>query len=292
MAEKGTSQIRTIGVVGCGLMGAGIVEVCARKGYSVVTSEISEELLEHGMGIVKKSLARGLERGKLTQEDHDAALGLIKGTTDYADFGECDLVIEAVPENVELKKKVFATIDEIVPPHAIIASNTSSISLTTLAAATNRPDQVIGLHFFNPVPVMKLLEIVKALQTSEETFARAQAFGEGLGKTIVVAEKDNPGFIVNLLFIPYGMNAIRALEEGVATKEDFDTGMKLGMGHPMGPFELMDFVGLDTMLNIADAMLAETGDSRYAAPPMLRRLVAAGHMGRKSGRGFYDYSKK
>ena len=284
-----TTTIQNVGVVGVGLMGAGIVEVLARHGYNVVAREINQELLHGGLARLRKSLDRGLDKGKLTSAEHAAALDRVRGTTEMADFADCDLVIEAAIENVELKKAIFAELDAITPPHAILASNTSSISITTMAAATKRPGQVIGLHFFNPVPVMPLLEIVRGLQTSEDTFAAARAFGDSVNKKIVVAVKDNPGFLVNLLFIPSGMDAIRALEQGFGTKEDFDTAMKLGMNHPMGPFELMDFVGLDTMLFIADAMYGETHDPRYAAPPLLRRMVTAGRLGRKSGRGFYEY---
>lgn len=291
MAEK-APNIHTIGVVGCGLMGAGIVEVCARTGYDVVVSEVTQELLDGGMARLRKSLDRGLDKGKVTVEEHDAALGRMRGTTDMGDFAACDLVIEAAVERLDLKRQIFAELDRIASPHAVLASNTSSISITKLAAATKRPEQVIGLHFFNPVPIMALLEIVRGLRTSDETFAAARAFGEGLGKTIVVASKDNPGFIVNLLFIPYGLDAIRGLEQGVASRDDFDTAMRLGMNHPMGPFALMDFVGLDTVLNIAEAMYDETRDPRYAAPPLLRRMVTAGLLGRKSGRGFYDYQEK
>ena len=283
--------ITNIGVVGCGLMGAGIVEVCARKGYHVTVREVNQEILHAGLGRLRTSLDKGLERGKLTAEEHAEALDRVRGTTEFDDLADCDLVIEAVIEQLETKLATFAELDRVTPRHAILASNTSSISITKIATATKRPDQVIGLHFFNPVPVMPLLEIVRGLQTSDETFAAAQAFGTALGKTMVVAQKDNPGFLVNLLFVPYGLDAIRGLEQGFGTKEDFDTAMKLGMNHPMGPFELMDFVGLDTMLFIADAMHAETHDPRYAAPPLLRRMVTAGRMGRKSGRGFYDYAK-
>jgi 3-hydroxybutyryl-CoA dehydrogenase len=289
MSEESTSSIQNVGVVGCGLMGAGIVEVCARRGFNVVAREVNQEVLHAGLGRLRSSLDKGLERGKLTAEAHAAALDRVRGTTDLADMADCDLVIEAAVESVPLKREIFAELDRVTPPTAILASNTSSISITTLAAATRRPTQVIGLHFFNPVPVMPLLEIVRGLQTSDATYSAARDFGTALGKTMVVAQKDNPGFIVNLLFVPYGLDAIRGLEAGVASKEDFDTAMKLGMNHPMGPFELMDFVGLDTMLFIADAMYAETLDARYAAPPLLRRMVTAGQLGRKSGRGFYEY---
>ncbi len=283
--------LRTIGVVGCGLMGAGIVEVCARAGHPVVVSEVSQDALHAGLGRLRGSLDRGLERGKLSAEEHAATLDRVRGTTDLADFGDCDLVIEAVLENLDAKREIFARLDAVTPRHAILASNTSSISITKLATATARPEQVIGAHFFNPVPVMPLLEIVRGLQTSDATYEALRAFGQSLDKQIVVALKDNPGFIVNLLFVPYGLDAIRGLEQGVATKEDFDTAMRLGMNHPMGPFELMDFVGLDTMLFIADAMYEETRDPRYAAPPLLRRMVAAGHHGRKTGQGFYAYRR-
>jgi 3-hydroxybutyryl-CoA dehydrogenase len=285
------SPIRRVGVVGCGLMGAGIAEVCARTGRDVVVSEVNQDLLQSGLARLRKSLDRGLEKGKMTPEEHADALGRVRGTTDVADFGECDLVVEAAIENLDLKRDVFRSLDGAAPAHALLASNTSSISITKLAAATKRPAQVLGLHFFNPVPVMPLLEIVRGLETSDAAFERARAFGSSLGKTIVVAANDNPGFIVNLLFIPYGLDAIRGLEQGVASKEDFDTAMRLGMNHPMGPFELMDFVGLDTMLFIADAMYDDTHDPRYAAPPLLRRLVTAGRLGRKTGQGFYQYPR-
>ena len=233
---------------------------------------------------------QGVERGKLAQADMDAALARITGTTSLDDFRGCDIVIEAVLENMAEKKSVFAALDAILAPHAIIASNTSSLCITEMASVTKRGDKVLGLHFFNPVPVMPLLEIVRTILTSEETLAIAKQFGASLGKTMVVA-KDAPGFIVNLLLIPYALDAVRALENGVASKEDMDTAIKLGLNHPMGPFTLLDFVGLDTTLFIADAMYQEFKDPRYAAPPLLRRMVLAGHLGRKSGKGFYDYSK-
>jgi 3-hydroxybutyryl-CoA dehydrogenase len=282
-------EIRSVGVVGCGLMGAGIVEVSARSGYDVTVREVSQELLHAGLARLRASLDTALAKGKLSEAAHAEALDRVRGTIRLDDLADCDLVIEAAVENMGLKRDIFAELDRLVDPAAILASNTSSISITTLAAATDRPAQVIGLHFFNPVPVMPLLEIVRGFQTGDETFAVARAFGESLDKQIVVAQRDNPGFLVNLLFIPYGMDAIRALEQGIGSKEDFDMAMKLGMGHPMGPFRLMDFVGLDTMLFIADAMYDETKDPRYAAPPLLRRMVTAGHLGKKSGRGFYEY---
>ncbi len=289
MNSQEPQRIEVVGVVGCGLMGAGIVEVCARSGLAVVASEVDQEALHSGLGRLRKSLDRALDRGKIDKAAHAETLDRVRGTTDLEDLADCDLVIEAVVESLKVKRQLFERLDEICEDRAILASNTSSISITKLAAATDRPEQVIGAHFFNPVPVMPLLEIVRGLQTSEVTYQALRDFGQRLGKQIVVALKDNPGFIVNLLFVPYGLDAIRGLEQGVATMEDFDTAMRLGMNHPMGPFELMDFVGLDTMLFIADAMYEETRDPRYAAPPRLRQMVAAGHMGRKSGHGFYDY---
>lgn len=285
-------NIDTIGVVGCGLMGSGIVEVCARSGLDVVVREVTQEALHAGLGRLRSSLDKGLERGKIDQASHAAALDRVRGTTELEDLGACDWVIEAAVEDLAIKQEIFRQLDGILPEGAVLSSNTSSISITKIAAATGRPERVIGTHFFNPVPVMPLLELVRGLATSDETYQDARALGERLGKEIVLCQKDAPGFIVNRLFIPYGLDAIRALEEGVATREDFDTAMRLGMSHPMGPFTLMDFVGLDTMLFIADAMYEESKDPRYAAPPLLRQMVAAGHLGRKSGRGFYDYRRR
>jgi 3-hydroxybutyryl-CoA dehydrogenase len=282
--------VKTIGVVGCGLMGAGIVETCARAGYSVIVREVNDELLQRGLKRIGASMAKGVEKGKLAQADMDAAMARIAGTLSLADFKGCDLVVEAAVENMELKKTIFTELDTICRPDAILASNTSSLCVTEMAAATERPDKVLGLHFFNPVPVMPLLEIVRALLTSDETVELGRALGDRLGKTVVVA-KDRPGFIANLLFVPYALDAIRWLDAGLASKEEIDTTMKLGFNHPMGPFTLMDFVGLDTLLFIADAMYAEFKDPRYAAPPLLRRMVQAGLFGRKSGRGFYTYTK-
>ena len=285
-----TQGIQRVGIVGCGLMGAGIAEVCARSGYTVVVREVNGELLQAGMARINGSLDKAVARGKLPAADRDQARARIIGTTDLGAFAGCDLVIEAITENLALKRKVFADLDAVTPAHTILASNTSSLAVTEMAAATKRPTQVLGLHFMQPVPVMPLLEIVRTFLTSEETFQQAKAFGESLGKTIVVS-KDTPGFIVNLLLIPYLLHAIEALEKGVATKEDFDTAIKLGLNHPMGPFTLLDFVGLDTTLFIADAVFEETKDPRFAAPPLLRRMVSAGYLGRKSGKGFYEYGR-
>jgi 3-hydroxybutyryl-CoA dehydrogenase len=281
-------DIKLIGVVGMGLMGSGIVEACARAGFEVIAREINEDLVARGLSNIRASMERGVKRGKLQQADLDAALARIRGTTALGDLKDCDLVIEAAVENMALKKTIFTELDAITRPEAILASNTSSLSITEIASATERPGQVLGLHFFNPVPVMPLIEAVRGLLTSEETLQVAQMLGARLDKRVIYA-KDNPGFIVNLLLVPYLFDAIRALESGVATKEDIDTGIRLGLNHPMGPFTLMDFVGLDTCLFIGDAMYQEFKDARYAAPPLLRRMVTAGLLGRKSGRGFYSY---
>lgn len=281
-------EIKTVGVVGCGLMGSGIAETCARNDYTTIVREINDELVETGRSRITSSMDRGLERNKLSQEEYDQAWDNLSFTTDLADFADCDLVVEAVVENMDLKKDVFEQLDEIVPPNALIASNTSSLSITEMASVTERRPQVLGMHFFNPVPVMPLIELVRGLETSDETIEAARAFGETLDKDIIVA-KDNPGFIVNLLLIPYLLDAIRWYEAGLATKEDIDKGIELGLRHPMGPLTLLDFVGLDTTLFIADAMYDEFKDPRYAAPPLLRRMVTAGHLGKKSGKGFYDY---
>ncbi|MBI2845033.1 MAG: NAD(P)-binding domain-containing protein [Chloroflexi bacterium] len=281
-------EIKKVGVVGCGQMGSGIAEVCARAGYEVVVSEVNEELLKKGLGRIQTSLAKAVERGKISAADRDAAWEKIRGTAHLEDFSACDLIIEAVVENLEEKKKVFSALDKICPAHTILASNTSSLSVTEMAAATSRPDRVLGLHFFNPVPVMPLLEMVRTILTSNEAYQTARNFGETLGKKVILAP-DTPGFIVNYLLVPFLLDAIRALEHGLATKEEIDQGIVLGLNHPMGPFTLADFIGLDTVLYIADAMYQEVKDPRFAAPVLLRRMVAAGKLGRKTGEGFYKY---
>lgn len=281
-------DITTVGVVGAGLMGSGIVEQCARSGYRVVLREVDDEAIERGLARINASMARAVERGKLTNEERDSASAKISSSTDLADLSDCDLVIEAITENLPLKQDIFRTLDEIVRPDVILASNTSSVSITALGSVTRRPDKVAGVHFFNPVPVMKLVELVTALESSPETMTRLREFGASLGKEVVIA-KDTPGFIVNFLLVPYLLDAVRAVENGMATKEDIDTGIHLGLNHPMGPITLLDYVGLDTTLYIADVMYEELRDTRYAAPPLLRKMVHAGRMGRKSGRGFYDY---
>lgn len=283
-------EIKKVGVVGCGLMGSGIAQTCAQNGYPVTVREVSMELINKGFDRVKKFLEGGIAKGKVTKEQLESTMKNLKGTTRFEDFEDCDIVIEAVTENMPTKKETFSTLDKICKPSAILASNTSSLSITAMGAVTKRPANCIGMHFFNPVPVMKLIEIVRPEITSEETYQTVKAFGLRLGKTIVTA-KDTPGFIVNYLLVPYLLDAVRMVEQGVATKEDVDTGIQLGLNHPMGPITLLDYVGLDTTLFIADAMFEEFKSEKYAAPPLLRRMVNAGWNGRKAGRGFYEYKK-
>lgn len=279
---------KKIGVVGCGLMGRGIAEVNAKSGYDVVVSEINKDLLSRGLSAIDQSLAKAVEKGKMSSADKDRVMGKIKGTTDMQDFKTCDLIVEAAIENLELKKKIFADLDRICLPSAILSTNTSCLSVMDVAAVTSRPDKVLGCHFFNPVPVMQLLELVKTITTSQATLEAAIEWGKSLGKTIIIAP-DRPGFIVNRAFLPYMVEAIEMFEQGVATREDIDTGVKLGLNHPMGPLTLADMVGLDTLLFIMDAIYAETKNPKFIAPVLLRKMVAAGHFGRKSGKGFYDY---
>jgi len=280
--------VQTVGVVGCGLMGSGIAQISAQAGLKVIVREVDAKAVEAGRKKIDGFLGKAVEKGKLTAEEKARVMGLITFTTSLEDLKPCDLVVEAIVENLAAKKELFGALDRICAPHAIFASNTSSLAVGDMAVATKRAANFVGLHFFNPVPLMKLVEVVRTLETSEAVFASACAFGEKVGKTVVRA-KDTPGFVVNLLLVPYLLDAVRALESGVATKEDIDAGMKLGCGYPMGPFELLDFVGLDTTLFIADIMFHEFKEYRYSAPPMLRRLVGAGRHGRKAGYGFYDY---
>ena len=281
--------IETVGIVGCGLMGSGITQVCAQAGYRTIVMESSENSLELGMGRINNFLSRDVSKDKLTNTEKVATLDRITSTTKYEDLASCDLVIEAVTENLNEKKLVFQAIDSIAPPHAILASNTSSISITELAAETNRPQSILGLHFFNPVPIMRLIEMVVGLQTNKKTIEIGHHFGKSLAKE-VIETKDTPGFIVNYLLIPYLLDAVRLVESEVATKEDIDTGMILGCEHPLGPLKLLDFIGLDTTLYIADVLLKAFNSDRYSATPLLRKMVAAGITGRKSGQGFYKYN--
>lgn len=284
-------EITKVGVCGCGLMGSGIAEISARAGYQVLVREVDDQFLQKGLGRIDKSLCRAVEKGKATEEDKKKILGKLKGTTRLEELSDCDLVVEAITENLEEKAKLYRELDTLVKKEALFASNTSSLSVTEMAAFTQRPDRFVGLHFFNPVPVMRLVEVVRAEVTSQETYETAKRFAESVGKTVVSCG-DTPGFVVNRLLVPYLLDAIRALESGVTTREDIDNGMKLGCGHPMGPLELTDFVGLDTTYYIAEIMFDEFKDHHYAAPPLLKRMVKAGHLGRKAGKGFYDYRKK
>ena len=283
-------EIRKVGVLGCGLMGSGIAQVCATSGYETIVREISDELHERGIGGIGKRLGRSVEKEKMTGADRDAALSRLSGTTRLEDLADCDIVIEAVVEDLALKNEMWRTLDGVCGPDTIFASNTSSLTIADMAAATNRPDRMVGLHFFNPVPVMKLVEVVKTIATDEDVFNTAFKFARSLGKEPITC-KDNSGFVVNLLLVPYMMDAIRALEQGVATIEDIDKGMQLGTGYPMGPFTLCDFVGIDTLDKIGGIMFEEYREKRYASPPLLKRMVSFGYFGRKSGKGFYDYSQ-
>jgi 3-hydroxybutyryl-CoA dehydrogenase len=282
-------EIKKVGVLGAGLMGHGIAQVSAQAGYDVVLREVDDATLQKGIGKIEKQLGRSVEKGKLEQADADAIRGRINGTLDYNDFADCDLVIEAITENLPKKLEMWRELDGIVKDGAVFATNTSSLSVIDQAASTARPNRFIGLHFFNPAQVMPLLEVVRTVTTDEESLAAGFQYGESLKKLNIPA-KDKTGFIVNRLLVPYMLDAIRALEEGVGPVDQIDAAMKAGANHPMGPFTLLDFVGLDTTKAIADQMFDEFRERRFAAPPTMRKMVAAGWYGRKSGRGFYDYS--
>ena len=281
-------DVRTVGIIGCGLMGSGIAETVARAGQTVVFLEASEELVERGRNRIETSTLRAVERGRLETAERDTVLGRISGTTDVHELADVDLVIEAATEDHDTKVGVFRRLDEVTKPEVILASNTSSIPIADLGAATSRPDKVLGMHFFNPVPVMGLIELVRAITTSEDTVEFGRAYGVALGKT-TVESRDRAGFIVNALLIPYLNGAIRMLEDGFATREDIDTAIHLGLNHPMGPLQLIDLIGLDTHLFIANVLFEEFKEPTFAPPPLLRRMVTAGRLGRKVGRGFYDY---
>ena len=284
-------EIKRVGVVGCGQMGAGIAQVCAEAGYPVLVREDSDEVLKKGLARIEKFLARAVEKEKLSDEGKEEILGRIEGTTELAGFQDRDIVIEAVVESLPEKAKLFRDLDGVCPDEALFASNTSSLSITEMAAGSGRPDRFVGLHFFNPVPIMKLVEVVRSPLVSPEAYEAAFAFAGALGKT-PIRVGDKSGFVVNRLLVPYLLDAIRALEEGVASVPDIDEGMRLGCGHPMGPFTLLDFVGLDTTYSIANIMFDEFRERRFAPPPLLKRMVQAGLLGKKAGRGFYDYSEK
>jgi len=284
-------KIRKVGVLGCGLMGAGIAEVAARAGFETVVREVSEEVVEKGLARLRGSLDKAVERGKLEAAERDKVWGRLHGVVDLGALAECDLVVEAIVENVDEKRKTFAALDAVVKEGALFASNTSSLTITQIAMATRRPDRFVGLHFFNPVPVMKLVEVVRTLLTSQEAFDAALDVVRAFGKEPVAA-RDTSGFIVNRLLVPYLLDAVRAYEEGVGSVEDIDKAMQLGCGYPMGPFTLLDFVGLDTTYYIANIMFEEYREKRFAPPPLLKQMVLAGRLGRKSGRGFYEHSRK
>jgi 3-hydroxybutyryl-CoA dehydrogenase len=281
--------IEKVGILGCGLMGHGITQICAQAGWDVVVREVDEETLAKGIGKIEKQLGRAVEKGRMEQGDADVVRGRIQGTTDYGDLADCDLVIEAITEDLELKLAMWAEVDGIVKEDAYFATNTSSLPVIDQAASTSRPERFLGLHFFNPAQVMPLLEVVQTVTTSDEALQLGFEVGEKLGKTVVHA-KDKAGFIVNRLLVPYMLDAIRAYEEGFGSIEEIDKAMKAGANHPMGPLTLADFVGLDTLNSIAQVMFREFAERRFAAPPTLRKMVAAGWYGTKSGKGFYDYS--
>ena len=286
VADSG--DVRVVGVLGCGLMGSGIAQVCAQAGYRTVVREVDQAAVDAGLSRIGRFLDDGVARGKMTPEARDAALGRLGGTARFEDLAESDLVVEAIVENVDAKKAAFAAVEAVVGPETILCSNTSSVCITELAAATSRPDRFVGLHFFSPVPLMPLVEVIRGLSTAEAAFERAVAFARSLGKQPVTAP-DRPGFIVNRLLIPYLLSAVRAYEQGCGTLEDIDAAMTRGCGHPMGPFALADFIGLDTTWHIANIMFEEFRDPAYAPPPLLKRLVLAGRLGRKTGHGFFKY---
>ena len=282
-------KIERVGVIGGGLMGSGIAQVSAAAGFPTVVREVSTELAAKARQSIEKTLAKGIEREKVTPAERDKTLANLRFVTELKDLADSDLFIEAVVEDLDVKNTLWSQLDKIARPDAIFASNTSSLTIIAMATASGRPDRMLGLHFFNPVPLMKLVEVVRTITTSEETERRATDFVRALGKEPIQA-RDSSGFVVNLLLVPYMIDAIRALESKVGSVEDIDKGMQLGAGHPMGPFTLLDFVGLDTVYKIAEIMFTEYRESRYAPPPLLRRMVLAGMLGRKSGKGFYDYS--
>jgi len=281
-------NISKIGVVGAGTMGSGISQICALKGYHVTMQDISEPLLEGGLAVISKSLDRLLDREKISAEEKDASIGRIRSTTELATMSDCDLVIEAATENIDLKTRIFSELNSVCGPTAILASNTSSLSLTSLASFSGRPGRVIGMHFFNPVPMMALVEVIRALQTSDETFNATDKFIRSLGKTPVTV-KDSPGFVVNRMLVPMINEAAFILYEGLATAEEIDAAMKLGAGHPMGPLALADMIGIDVCLYVMNILFNEFSDSKFRPCPLLKQMVAAGYLGRKSGKGFFDY---
>lgn len=284
------AEIRRVAVLGCGLMGSGIAEVCAKAGYDTQVREITDELAQKGRASIEKSLGRAVDKGKLEATARDEILGRVRVTTRLADLADADLIIEAVTENLELKNEMFRELDTVCGEHTVFASNTSSLTIAAMAAATNRPHRFVGLHFFNPVPVMKLVEVVRSIATDPATFRTAYDFAASLGKQPIEA-RDTSGFVVNRLLVPYMLDAIRCLEHGLASIEDIDSAMTLGTGYPMGPFVLSDFVGIDTLYYIAEIMFEEFREPRFAPPPLLKRMVTLGYYGRKTRKGFYDYTQ-
>jgi 3-hydroxybutyryl-CoA dehydrogenase len=282
-------EIKRVGIVGCGQMGGGIARVCAQSGYQVSVSEVDKALLEKGLDAIKASLEKDIRKERISQQDAGATLTRISGTTQIEDLASCDLVIEAVIENLDLKKKIFENLDKTCPPQAILATNTSSLSVADIAKVTGRKDKILGMHFFNPVPVMMLLEIVRTSATSDDTLDTCKAFGKSLGKTVITAP-DTPGFIVNRLMVPQILNAIRMFASDSATAEDIDNGMKLGLNHPLGPLALADLIGLDTVLAMADSMHNSFNENQYVSPPLLKKMVAEGRLGRKTRQGFHKYN--
>jgi len=281
-------EIKKVGVIGCGQMGGGIVQTCAQVGYDVKVTEINQTLLDKGLNNIKSNLSRNVEKGRMSKDEMNAAFNRMNGTINLYDFSDRDLVVEAVIENMDMKKKLFSELDKVCPANTILATNTSCLSIIDMAMVTKRAEKVLGIHFFNPVPVMKLIEVVKTIATSQETIDAGKEFGEKCGKKVVIA-KDSPGFIVNRLMIPFILNAIHIKDSGIATKEDIDAGINLGLNHPMGPLALADLIGLDTVYFIANAMYAELKDPQFVSPPLLGKMVTAGWLGRKTGKGFYEY---
>jgi len=284
-------EIKNVGVVGCGIMGSGIVQVCAQSGYNVIVSEISDEILEKGLKSIDSILGRSVDKGRISAQEKESALSRIKRTTEIGDLSACDLVIEAATEDIEIKKAIFAQLDDVCPKHTVLATNTSVLPVIQMAAVTARPDQVLGMHFSNPVPVMKILEMIKTIATSESTMETGKQFCESLGKTVVVT-KDLPGFISGRIFTPFILNAIRLVETEVAKPEDIDAVFRLGAGHPMGPLETLDLVGIDTVYHAAIAIYDELKDPQYLPPQLMKQMVTMGWLGRKTGKGFYTYPEK
>jgi 3-hydroxybutyryl-CoA dehydrogenase len=282
-------KIQKVGIFGCGQMGSGIAQVCSQSGYPVLVSENNQDLLRKGLDSIEIALERNVKKALITQPEKDSILGRITGTINTDDFQVCDLVIEATPEDMELKKKIFSSLDRVCYPHTILATNTSSLPVSEIASATKRPENVLGLHFFNPAPRLELVEIIRTNDTSETTFKTANEFIKSLGKTAVMV-RDTTGFIVNRLMASQVLNAIRMVESNIATRDDIDTAMTLGLNHPVGPLALADLIGLDTLLNIINNIHQNLGDDQYAAPELLKQLVSDGNLGRKTGRGFYEYS--